>query len=124
MLEIDRAYVAIALLWAVAGMLLGLYMGIAEDHTLLTVHVAMMLSGFVTLALYGVLYRLWPAMKKSPLALAQFWISAISVAVLIIGSYFLVTRGSIPLAAVGSVAMIVGAALMAWIFIARGREAM
>jgi hypothetical protein len=123
MLEIDRAYVAIALLWAVAGMLLGLYMGIAEDRTLLTVHVAMMLSGFVTLALYGVLYRLWPAMKKSPLALAQFWISAISVAVLIIGSYFLVTRGSIPLAAVGSVAMIVGAALMAWIFIARGREA-
>jgi hypothetical protein len=124
MLEIDRAYVAIALLWAVAGMLLGLYMGIAEDHTLLTVHVAMMLSGFVTLALYGVLYRLWPAMKKSPLALAQFWISAISVAVLIIGSYFLVTRGSIPLAAIGSIAMIVGAALMAWIFIARGREAM
>ena len=124
MLEIDRAYVAIALLWAVAGMLLGLYMGMAEDHALLTVHVAMMLSGFVTLALYGVLYRLWPAMKKSPLALAQFWISAISVAVLIIGSYFLVTRGSIPLAAIGSIAMIVGAALMAWIFIARGREAM
>jgi hypothetical protein len=123
MLEIDRAYVAIALLWAVVGMLLGLYMGIAEDHTLLTVHVAMMLSGFVTLALYGVLYRLWPAMKKSPLALAQFWISAIGVAVIIIGSYFLVTRGSIPLAAVGSIAMIVGAALMAWIFIARGREA-
>ena len=124
MLEIDRAYVAIALLWAVAGMLLGLYMGIAEDHTLLTVHVAMMLSGFVTSALYGVLYRLWPAMKKSPLALAQFWISAIGVAVLIIGSYFLVTRGSIPLAAIGSLAMIVGAALMAWLFIAQGREAM
>jgi len=87
MLEIDRAYVAIALLWAVVGMLLGLYMGIAEDRTLLTVHVAMMLYGFVTLALYGVLYRLWPAMKKSPLALAQFWISAIGVAVLIIGLY-------------------------------------
>jgi uncharacterized membrane protein len=124
MLEIDRAYVAIALLWAVAGMLLGLYMGMAADTKLLTVHVAMMLSGFVTLALYGVLYRLWPAMKKSPLALAQFWISAIGVAVLIIGSYFLVTNGSIPLAATGSFAMIVGAALMAWIFIARGREAM
>jgi hypothetical protein len=123
MLEIDRAYVAIALLWAVAGMLLGLYMGMAADTKLLTVHVAMMLSGFVTLALYGVLYRLWPAMKKSPLALAQFWISAIGVAVLIIGSYFLVTNGSIPLAATGSFAMIVGAALMAWIFIARGREA-
>ncbi|HZE54015.1 MAG TPA: hypothetical protein VE111_12200 [Bradyrhizobium sp.] len=87
MLEIDRAYVAIALLWAVVGMLLGLYMGIAEDQKLLTVHVAMMLSGFVTLALYGMLYRLWPAMKKAPLALAQFWISALGTAGLIVGSY-------------------------------------
>lgn len=124
MLEIDRAYVAIALLWALVGMLLGLYMGMAADTKLLTVHVAMMLSGFVTHALYGVLFRLWPAMKKSPLAIAQFWISAVGVAVLIVGSYFLVTSGSIPLAAIGSIAMIVGAALMAWLFIAQGREAM
>ena len=123
MLEIDRAYVAIALLWAVAGMLLGLYMGIAENQKLLTVHVAMMLSGFVTLALYGMLYRMWPAMKQSPLALAQFWISAIGTAGLIIGSYFLVTSGSVTLAAIGSVAMIIGAALMSWLFIAQGREA-
>jgi cbb3-type cytochrome oxidase subunit 1 len=123
MLEIDRAFVAIALLWAVVGMLLGLYMGIAENQKLLTVHVAMMLSGFVTLALYGMLYRMWPAMKQSPLALAQFWISAIGTAGLIIGSYFLVTSGSVALAAISSVAMIIGAALMSWLFIARGREA-
>jgi peptidoglycan/LPS O-acetylase OafA/YrhL len=123
MLEIDRANVAIALLWAVVGMILGLYMGIAEDQKLLTVHVAMMTSGFVTLALYGILYRLWPAMKRSPLALAQFWISALGTAGLIIGSYFLVTSGSVTLAAIGSVAMIVGAALMGWLFIAQSREA-
>jgi hypothetical protein len=124
MLEIDRAYVAIALLWAVVGMLLGLYMGIAADQKLLTVHVAMMLSGFVTLALYGLLYRMWPAMKRSPLALAQFWISAVGTAGLIIGSYFLVTSGSVALAAIGSIAMIIGATLMGWLFIAQGREAM
>ena len=124
MLEIDRTYIAIALLWAVVGMLLGLYMGIASDLKLLTVHVAMMLSGFVTLALYGILYRVWPMMKKSPLALAQFWISALGTAGVIIGSYFLVTNGSLPLAAIGSIAMIVGAALMGWMFIAQGREVM
>jgi len=123
MLEIDRAYVAIALLWAVVGMLLGLYMGIAADTKLLTVHVAMMLSGFVTLALYGMVYRLWPALKKSPLAPAQFWITVVGVAGLVVGSYFLVTTGSIPLAAIASVAMIVGGALMSWLFIARGHEA-
>ncbi|MGZ5870949.1 MAG: hypothetical protein ACXWKP_02435 [Bradyrhizobium sp.] len=123
MLEIDRAYVAIALLWAVVGMVLGLYMGIAEDNKLLTVHVAMLTSGFVTLALYGMAYRLWPAMKKSPLAIIQFWTSVLGVAGLIVGSYLLVTRGSVPLAAIGSIAMIIGAALMSWLFIARSREA-
>jgi len=124
MFEIDRAYVAIALLWAVVGMLLGLYMGIAADNKLLTVHVAMLLSGFVTLAIYGMAYRLWPAMKKSPLAPAQFWITAIGAAGVIIGSYFFATSGSVPLVAIASVAMIIGSALMSWLFIARGREAM
>jgi len=47
-------------------MLLGLYMGIAEDQKAAHGTCAMMLSGFVTLALYGMLYRLWPAMKKAP----------------------------------------------------------
>jgi len=124
MFEIDRAYVAMALLWAVAGMLLGLYMGIAADNKLLTVHVAMLLSGFVTLAIYGMAYRLWPAMKKSPLALAQFWITAIGAAGVIVGSYFFATSGSVPLVAIASVTMIIGSALMSWLFIARGREAM
>jgi hypothetical protein len=83
----------------------------------------MMTSGFVMLALYGMVYRLWPALKKSPLAPAQFWITVVGVAALIIGSYFLVTTGSVPVAAIGSVAMIVGGALMVWLFITRGREA-
>jgi hypothetical protein len=69
-------------------------------------------------------YRQWPAMKKSPLALAQFWITVIGSAGVVVGSYFLVTSGSVPLAAIASIAMIIGAALMSWLFIARGREAM
>jgi hypothetical protein len=66
-------------------------------------------------------YRLWPAMKKLPLALAQFLITVIGSAGVIVASYLLV---SVPLAAIASVAMIIGSALMSWLFIARGREAM
>ena len=123
MLAIDRAYVVVALLWSVAGMLLGLYMGIAADNTLKTMHVAMMVVGFVTLAIYGMLYRLWPALKKSPLARAQFWIAVLSAAGIIVGSYFYATNGSVPLVAVASIVFIVSAALMTWIFIAQSGEA-
>jgi hypothetical protein len=104
-------------------MLLGLYMGIAADNKLLVMHVAMMLTGLVTLAIYGMLYRLWPAMAKSPLARAQFWISSLSAPGIIIGSYFFATSGSVPLVASSSIIFIVGAVLMAWLFIAKAHEA-
>lgn len=121
MLAIDRAYVAIALLWAVAGMLLGLYMGITEDNTLLQMHVAIMLSGFVTLAIYGIVYRLWPALKNSPLALVQFWVAIAGATGIVVGSYFFATSGSIPLIATASVVFVVAAAMMAWLFLTNSR---
>jgi hypothetical protein len=40
MVEIDRGCLLVALVLAVAGMLLGFYMGIAADNKLQTVHVA------------------------------------------------------------------------------------
>ena len=123
MIEIDRAYVAVALLWAVAGMLLGLYMGIAADNKLLVVHVAMMLVGFVTLALYGVLFRLWPELAKTALARAQFWGAQIGAAGIVVGSYLFATSGSVPLVAVSSILFIAASALMAWLFIAESKVA-
>jgi hypothetical protein len=49
-------------------------MGIAADNKLLVVHVAMLLTGFVMLSIYGMIYRFWPTLANSPLATAQFWI--------------------------------------------------
>jgi hypothetical protein len=123
MADIDRHYVAIALLWSVAGMLLGLYMGIKADNSLLVVHVAMMLTAFVTLAIYGMLYRLWPALAKSRLAAVQFWLAVLGSAGIVVGSYFFATGGSIPLIASASVVFIVAAAVMAWLFLTGSRAA-
>ena len=80
MAKIDRLYIATALFLLVIGMLLGLYMGVAGDGTVRDTHVAILLPGFVTLAVYGVIYRLWPAMKMSALARVQFWSAAIGAA--------------------------------------------
>lgn len=119
MVAIDRTYVAVGLLWAVIGMLLGLYMGIAADNTLKVLHVAMMVVGFTTLTMYGVLYRLWPALAASTLARIQFWTALVGSTGIIVGSYFFAISGSVPLVASGSVVFIVAAALMAWMFIAQ-----
>jgi hypothetical protein len=50
--------VAPALSLLVAGEALGLSMGIASDMKFRPVQVAMVLSGFVVLALYGFMFRL------------------------------------------------------------------
>jgi hypothetical protein len=115
-MEIDRAYLVTALALAIIGMLLGIYMGIAADLKLQAVHTALMLTGFVTLAIYGFIVRLWPAMKKTPLAHAQFWTATAGAGLLIIGSYFYAVSGSVPLAAVGSILFVIAAAMMLWQF--------
>jgi len=123
MLEIDRSYVGVALILAVIGMLLGLYMGIASDNRLVTLHVAIVLPGFVTLAIYGFVYRLWPAMQKMRLAPIQFWVAMLGIAGIVVGSYFYVVYGSVPIVAAGSVLYIVAAVLMAWLFLIGKAEA-
>ncbi len=122
MISIDRDYLLVALLLAVSGMVLGLYMGLAADTTLLSVHVAFLLPGFVTLAIYGFVFRLWPALQKAPLARAQFWTGVVGSLLLIAGAYFYATSKSVPLAALGSVVSIVASALMAWLFWQNARE--
>jgi len=120
-IEIDRAYVVMALTLSVIGMVLGLYMGIANDLTLKSVHVAFMLPGFVTLVVYGFVFRLWPALNKAPLARLQFWTASAGAALLIVGSYFYAVSGSVPIAAVGSIVAIIAGAMLLWQFWAYAR---
>lgn len=125
MAHIDRAFVGVALIWLILGMVLGLYMGTTANNQLLVVHVAMLMSGFVVLAIYGVIYRVWPALKDSPLAKAQFWIAAIAVLGQVIGAYLFATSGGTQIAVIASssVLSVIGALLFAWLFLTKSAEA-
>ena len=123
MANIDRAYVTIGLVWLILGMILGFYMGATGDNKYLNVHVAMLLGGFVVLTFYGVIYRLWPALKDGALAKAQFWIAAIASLLIPVGTILIANQMGIAVAAGGSALAIIGAVLMLWIFWSRGGEA-
>ena len=114
--KIDRAYVATALVLLVIGMVLGFYMGAAGDSSVRDTHVALVLTGFVTLALYGVIYRLWPAMKEGTLARVQFWSAAIGAGLMIVGAYLSQAGMTVIVVAIGSVLAIIGAALLTILF--------
>jgi hypothetical protein len=121
MAQIDRAYVGIALAMLIVGELLGLYMGTQNDMKWRAVHIIIVLLGFVTLATFGALYRLWPAMKEGALATAQFWLTVVATAGIIVGSILQVQSGSVALLAISSAVMIVATILLAWLFWERAK---
>ena len=116
MAQIDRWYVGIGLLWLIAGLFLGFYMGAANDARWLDTHVAMVLTGFATLTIYGAVFRLWPAMSKPGLARIQFWSSVVGALGIISGATEMALGGGVTLAAAGGALFILGALLMGWLF--------
>lgn len=71
-----------ASLYALAGMALGIYMGITHDHTLSPAHAHINLVGWVTMALFGLYYHAVPAAAQSMLAKIQVGVATIGVLLL------------------------------------------
>ena len=118
--QIDRAYVAVALFLLIVGEMLGFYMGMRADNTWRAVHIAILLPGFVTMAVFAMIYRLWPTMKRGALARAQFWLTVIGLAGVLIGGVQQTLTGGVALLASGSAVMIAGTLLLCWLFFDRG----
>ena len=96
-------------------------MGMMNDTKWRGVHIVIVLVGFVTIALFGVMFRLWPAMKEGSLATAQFWLTIIGVIGVIVGSVLQMQNGSVVILAVSSAILIAGTLLLGWLFWERAR---
>ena len=118
--QIDRAYVAIALALLIIGELLGFYMGMRADMYWRSLHITLLLPGFVTLAIFAAIFRLWPTMKRGTLPFVQFWLTATGIVVILAGEVQRTLTGSVILLASGSAVMIAGTLVLAWLFWDRG----
>lgn len=108
-------WLRLAAVYFVVGVWLGIYMGASGDRSLYPVHAHLNLLGWVSMALFGILFRKFPAMGASPLAQAQFWLynlglPALMLAVTAIHRGY---RGLEPLAGVASVVLGVAVLLFA-----------
>jgi hypothetical protein len=66
-----------SVLFIIGGMIWGIQMSISQDHTMGPAHAHNNLIGFVTMAIYGIYYRLVPAAAESRLALVHFWVALV-----------------------------------------------
>jgi len=112
-----RAWFRLAALYFAAGVTLGSVMGASGDHSLMAVHAHLNLLGWVSLFLFGIYYRLNPALDTSRAALMQVSIWCVGTIVMAIGVGLVHTghEAGDPLAAVGSLIILAGMLIFGWI---------
>ena len=122
MRALPLAFLGTAVIYALIGMALGIFMAASRDHTLGPVHVHLNLVGWVSLALFGLYYQLVPAAAASAMAKWHFWIATVGLWLFVPGIGVAVTGGSEGLVVVGSLITWVS---MAWflVIVLRHRQA-
>jgi hypothetical protein len=121
LLSIDVLFLRLAALYAVAGMSLGIWMGISGDHGQYPTHAHINLLGWVSFALYGLIYRNVPAAAQSRLAPWHFGAANLGAVLLLTGVYGILSGHPEfePLAAAGGMVTLLGGALFAIILYSR-----
>ena len=117
---ISRRWIMIAVVYFVAAVSLGVAMGANHDFRLKTVHVHATLLGWVSLALMGLVYRLYPSAASSRLAAWHFALYQFALPLMLGGlaAMMLGQRGAEPVVGLASVAMfsaVVCFALSVWL---------
>ncbi len=117
---VARLFFTVAVIFAIAGMLLGLQMGISENHLQMPTHAHIMLAGWASLALFAFFYHQFPVLNASRIARVHFWWQTVSTLVMT-GALFIVYGGESgnpaagPVVAIGATAYLAGMFLFAWI---------
>jgi hypothetical protein len=112
MQNISNWFFRLAVLYLIAGISLGLFMAASHDHSMFPAHAHINLLGWVTMSIFAVFYRLWPAAAASKLAKVHFWIYVPAHFVQMV-SLFMLMRGNAsiePVVAVSSI--VVGIAIL------------
>lgn len=113
-----------AVAFVVAGMIWGLVMAISDDHSAMPAHAHLNLLGWVSLFLFGIYYRLHPSLEDAKSAKLQVWVWIVGTIVLAIGVALVYTGHTVgnPMAAVGSVIVLLDMLLFGWL-VFRGERA-
>ena len=112
MVNMSNWFLRLAVVYLIAGVSLGLYMAASQNHAMAPVHAHLNLLGWVTLAVFGLFYRLVPAAAGTTLAKLHFWVyvPAHFVQMVLLALLFRGFTAVEP--ALGAVSMLVGVAIL------------
>ena len=85
----DRRYLLCALVYAVLGLSLGIYMAASQNHAELVTHAHILMVGFVVSFVYGTIHRLWLVAPGAGIANLQFFLHQVSAITMATGLFLL-----------------------------------
>ena len=74
----------ISVFYLLIGVLMGMFMSISKDFTIVSVHVHTLLLGFTVLGFVGILYHIFPDLEQNIMAKIHFWLHNIGLPIMII----------------------------------------
>jgi hypothetical protein len=125
---VARNFFTLAVIYAIAGMALGLHMSISQDHGQMPTHAHTMVAGWLMSSVFAFFYHLFPAARDSRLAQVHFWLTAVSGIGLLVGLYFLLAGNEAiePVVAISSIGFYLAMFLfivIAWPTVYRSNDA-
>jgi cbb3-type cytochrome oxidase subunit 1 len=111
MRRIDQIFLTLAATCLVAGVCIGIAMGAAHDFQYAPVHAHVNLVGFVSLSVFGIVYKLYPDLARSRLAKAHLAVAAPSAVVFPVGIYIAMAYEAPGLAIAAAMVWLTGAIL-------------
>jgi hypothetical protein len=109
--KLSNTYLRLAIAFALVGVAIGYGMGASEDHTLAPAHAHINLLGWVSMFLYGLFYRAFPAAAVGLLPKAQLWCAVLGFLIMI-PALTIKLLALTDLAAVSAIGLIVGSTLV------------
>lgn len=120
--NIGRNYILIGLVWVLCGMVFGVWMGITERLYFANTHAHANLVGFVASVLFGLIHLNFPALAQLRVAKAQFVIYEAGAVLLVLGKGIVDGGGSNTVVKGASIIVIIGTALMLYMFARHSRD--
>lgn len=122
----DRKYLICGLTYAIAGMSLGIAMAASHNHEQHVTHAHLLLVGFVTSTMYGIIHKLWLNDGTPRVAAVQFIVHNLGAISMIIGLFLLFQRTLPeqqlgPILGMASATVLIGMVLMMWMVIKTGK---
>ena len=106
-------FLKIAAVYFSIGVILGMIMGIIHDFRLTSVHAHLNLLGWVSMALFGIIYHFYPRAAETKLAKTHFWLHNICVPIMqgSIALQLTVTQAVLPVTIISSLLVVIGVLL-------------